>query len=99
WRGELDASVSISPDGLTVAVAYTQRYSSTDLDVMATRLNVQLVQPGLTLWEGSPTMRVDRTFRVGSQTNKDEFDPSVIVTNNGNFVVAYSFAATTRDID
>jgi hypothetical protein len=97
-KAEFDPSISISPDGLTVAVGYTQRFASNDLDVMTTRLNVQLIQPGLTLWEGNPAMTVNRTFRVGDST-RNETDSSVIVTNNGNFVVSYSFASSTGDLD
>ncbi len=89
-RAEYDPSISLSPDGRTAVVAYTEQYSTSDTDIMATRVRVNPTS--------SPSIQVDRTIRVTSDT-RSEFDSSVLVTNNGDFTVAYSYARTTSNTD
>jgi hypothetical protein len=88
-KREYDAEVAINSAG-RIVVAYTQQYSSSDLDVRAR--------------EYYPTNSAGTSYRttdvaIATESNRNEFDPEVLVNSNGNWAVSYTRRYGSSDLD
>ncbi len=88
-KREFDPEVSINDFGRFV-VAYTQQYSSSDLDVRAREYYPS---------NGAGSSYRSTDHAVANAANRNEFDPEVRVNANGNWAVSYTRRYNAFDVD
>ncbi len=88
-RRESDPSVSINAAG-RIVVAYTQRVTSSNLDVLAKQYLPS---------NSAGSSYSNTSFTVASDSARNEYDPNVKVAANGNWAVAYTRRFSSSDTD
>lgn len=88
-KREYDPEVAINGAG-RIVVAYTQRYSSSDLDVRA-RQYLPKTSAG--------TSYNTTDYAIAAESGRNEFEPEVLVNSNGNWAVSYTRRYDSSDLD
>jgi hypothetical protein len=82
--GDYSPSITMNAGG-QFAVAWTHRYSSSDLDVHVQRFNANGTPSGPEIWAAAST--------------HNEYEPSAALDNYGNLMVAYTYDYSSTDQD
>jgi hypothetical protein len=92
-RPELDPAVSVNARG-DFAVSYTYQYSSTDADVYVTEFTLNSIG-----FSSPPRYSYGAQGYAVAVSGRDEFDSSILLAENGNFAVSYTYQYSSNDSD
>ena len=88
-KREFQPDVDINSSG-RIVVAYTQQFSSNDLDVRATQFYPS---------SSAGTSYTKTTYVVAGQSGRNEFEPEIYLASNGDAAIAYTRRVSSTDLD